>query len=172
LASPFLAGAMAMVLADREFGTTFFQPQHCGNAIIYQVIFWFYSHPAVYIMVLPAFGILSEVIPVFSRKPIFGYKAMTYSMAAIAILGFVVFVHHMFNTGLPLSVLTFFSFTTMCIAVPSGVKVLNWLATMWGGSIRYTASCFFAGGAMLMFLIGGVDGVFLGSVPVDFALPG
>ncbi len=158
------------VLADREFGTTFFLPAAGGSAIIYQVIFWFYSHPAVYIMVLPAFGILSEIIPVFSRKPIFGYKAMAYSMSAIAILGFVVFVHHMFATGLPLSVISFFSFATMCIAVPSGVKVLNWLATMWGGSIRYTASMLFAVGAVLMFLIGGVDGVFLGSIPVDFQL--
>ena len=172
LASPFLAAALAMVLADRQFGTHFFQPQHGGNAIIYQVIFWFYSHPAVYIMVLPAFGIISEVIPVFSRKPIFGYKAMAYSMSAIAILGFVVFVHHMFNTGLPLSVVTFFSFTSMCIAVPSGVKVLNWLATMWGGSIRYTAAMLFCVGAVLMFLIGGVDGVFLGSAAVDQQLHG
>jgi cytochrome c oxidase subunit 1 len=170
MASPFLAAALAMVLADREFGTTFFQPNAGGSAIIYQVIFWFYSHPAVYIMVLPAFGILSEIIPVFSRKPIFGYKAMAYSMSAIAILGFVVFVHHMFATGLPLSVISFFSFATMCIAVPSGVKVLNWLATMWGGSIRYTAAMLFSVGAVLMFLIGGVDGVFLGSIPVDFQL--
>ena len=170
LASPFLAAALAMVLADREFGTAFFQPNHGGSAIIYQVIFWFYSHPAVYIMVLPAFGIISEVIPVFSKKPVFGYKAMAYSMSAIAILGFVVFVHHMFTVGLPLSVISFFSFTSMCIAVPSGVKVLNWLATMWGGSIRYTASMLFAVGAVLMFVIGGVDGVFLGSVPVDFQL--
>ncbi|HXA41345.1 MAG TPA: cytochrome c oxidase subunit I [Candidatus Solibacter sp.] len=170
LASPFLAAALAMVLADREFGTTFFLPAAGGSAIIYQVIFWFYSHPAVYIMVLPAFGILSEIIPVFSKKPIFGYKAMAYSMSAIAILGFVVFVHHMFAVGLPLSVISFFSFTSMCIAVPSGVKVLNWLATMWGGSIRYTAAMLFSVGAVLMFLIGGVDGVFLGSVPVDFQL--
>jgi cytochrome c oxidase subunit 1 len=172
LASPFLAAVQAMLLADRQFGTSFFLPQRGGSALIYQVIFWFYSHPAVYIMVLPAFGILSEIIPVFSRKPIFGYKAMAYSMSAIAILGFVVFVHHMFVTGLPLSVVTFFSFTSMCIAVPSGVKVLNWLATMWGGAIRYTTAMLFAVGAMLMFLIGGVDGVFLGSVPVDFALHG
>ncbi|MHB8507505.1 MAG: cytochrome c oxidase subunit I [Candidatus Dormibacteria bacterium] len=170
LSSPFLAAALAMVLADRQFGTHFYDVVHGGNAIIYQVIFWFYSHPAVYIMVLPAFGILSEVIPVFSRKPIFGYKAMAYSMSAIAVLGFVVFVHHMFNTGLPVPVVAFFSFATMCIAVPSGVKVLNWLATMWGGSIRYTASMLFAVGAMLMFLIGGVDGVFLGNVPVDSQL--
>jgi cytochrome c oxidase subunit 1 len=172
LASPFLATALAMVLADRQFGTHFFDPSHGGNAIIYQVIFWFYSHPAVYIMVLPAFGIVSEIIPVFSRKPIFGYKAMAYSMAAIAVLGFVVFVHHMFVVGLPLSVQTFFMFTTMCIAVPSGVKVLNWLATLWGGKIRYTTSMIFAVGAVLMFLIGGVDGVFNAAVPVDYQLHG
>ena len=170
LASPFLAAALAMVLADRQFGTHFFQPNNGGNAIIYQVVFWFYSHPAVYIMVLPAFGIISEVIPVFSRKPIFGYKAMAYSMAAIAILGFVVFVHHMFALGLPLSVQAFFMATTMCIAVPSGVKVLNWLATMWGGSIKYTAAMLFSVGAVLMFLIGGVDGVYNASVPVDYQL--
>ncbi|MEA2646970.1 MAG: cytochrome c oxidase subunit [Chloroflexota bacterium] len=170
LASPFLAAALALLLVDRQFGTHFFLPGAGGNALIYQVIFWFYSHPAVYVMVLPAFGILSEIIPVFSRKPIFGYKAMAYSMSAIAILGFVVFVHHMFNTGLPLSVVAFFSFTSMCIAVPSGVKVLNWLATMWGGSIKYTASMLFAVGAVLMFVIGGVDGVFLGSSAVDTQL--
>jgi cytochrome c oxidase subunit 1 len=170
LASPFLATALAMVLADRQFGQHFFMPGLGGNALIYQVIFWFYSHPAVYVMVLPAFGIISEIIPVFSRKPIFGYKAMAYSMSAIAILGFVVFVHHMFQTGLPLSVVAFFSFTSMCIAVPSGVKVLNWLATMWGGSIKYTAAMLFVVGAVLMFVIGGVDGVFLGSSAVDAQL--
>ena len=170
LASPFLAAALALLLADRQFGTTFFMPNEGGNALIYQVIFWFYSHPAVYIMVLPAFGIISEIIPVFSRKPIFGYKAMAYSMAAIAILGFVVFVHHMFQTGIPLSVVMFFSFTSMCIAVPSGIKVLNWTATMWGGSIRFTTAMLFAVGAVLMFLIGGVDGVYIGSAAVDTQL--
>lgn len=170
LGTPVVAITLLLVALERTLHLGIFDPKLGGDPVLFQHLFWFYSHPAVYIMVLPAFGILSEVIPVFSRKPIFGYKAMTYSMAAIAILGFVVFVHHMFNTGLPLSVLTFFSFMTMCIAVPSGVKVLNWLATMWGGSIRYTASMLFAVGAVLMFLIGGVDGVFLGSVPVDFQL--
>jgi cytochrome c oxidase subunit 1 len=172
LAAPFLAAVQMMLLFDRQFGTTFFQPGHGGDAIIYQVIFWFYSHPAVYIMVLPAFGIISEVIPVFSKKPIFGYKAMAYSMSAIAILGFVVFVHHMFVTGLPISVVSFFSFTSMLIAIPSGVKVLNWLATMVGGSIKYTAAMLFSVGAVFMFLIGGVDGVFLGSAAVDAQLHG
>jgi cytochrome c oxidase subunit 1 len=172
VAAPFLASVQMMLLFDRQFGTTFFQPNHGGDALIYQVIFWFYSHPAVYIMVLPAFGVISEVIPVFSKKPIFGYKAMAYSMSAIAILGFVVFVHHMFVTGLPISVVTFFSFTSMLIAIPSGVKVLNWLATMAGGSIKYTAAMLFSVGAVFMFLIGGVDGVFLGSSAVDAQLHG
>ena len=172
VAAPFLASVQMMLLFDRQFGTHFFQPNAGGDALIYQVIFWFYSHPAVYIMVLPAFGIISEVIPVFSKKPIFGYKAMAYSMSAIAILGFVVFVHHMFVTGLPISVVTFFSFTSMLIAIPSGVKVLNWLATMAGGSIKYTAAMLFSVGAVFMFLIGGVDGVFLGSSAVDAQLHG
>ncbi len=174
LATPFIAGALAMVLLDRQFGTTFFQPlaSPAGNAVLYQFLFWFYSHPAVYIMILPAFGIISEVIPVFSRKPIFGYKAMAASLAAIGVLGFMVFAHHMFTVGLPLSAQIFFMATTMLIAVPSGVKVLNWLATLWGGSIRYTAAMLFAVGMVLMFLIGGVDGVFHASLGVDYQLHG
>jgi cytochrome c oxidase subunit 1 len=174
LASPFLAGALAMVLMDRQFGTHFFLPlaSPAGNAVLYQFLFWFYSHPAVYIMILPAFGIVSEVIPVFSRKPIFGYKMMAASMAAIAVLGFMVFAHHMFTVGLPLAVQMFFMATTMLIAIPSGVKVLNWLATLWGGSIRYTAAMLFAVGFVLMFLIGGVDGVFHASLGVDYQLHG
>jgi cytochrome c oxidase subunit 1 len=172
LASPFLASALLMVLLDRQFGTAFFLPQHGGNALLYQLLFWFYSHPAVYIMVLPAFGIISEIIPVFSRKPIFGYRAMAYSMAAIAVLGFIVFVHHMFVTGLPLSVQTFFAFTSMIIGVPTGVKIFNWTATMWGGSIRYDTPMLYAVGFLLMFLIGGVDGVYLGSLAVDYILHG
>jgi cytochrome c oxidase subunit 1 len=135
-------------------------------------MFWFYSHPAVYIMVLPAFGIISEIIPVFSRKPIFGYRAMAYSMAAIAVLGFVVFVHHMFVTGLPLPVQTFFSATSMIIGVPTGVKIFNWAATLWGGSIRYDTPMLYAVGFLLLFLVGGVDGVYLGSLAVDYSLHG
>jgi cytochrome c oxidase subunit 1 len=172
LATPFIAGALAMVLTDRQFGTHFFLPAAGGNAVLYQLLFWFYSHPAVYIMILPAFGIISEVIPVFSRKPIFGYKAMAASMAGIAVLGFMVFAHHMFTVGLPLSVQMFFMATTMLIAIPSGVKVLNWLATLWGGSLRYTAAMLYAVGFVLMFLIGGVDGVFQASLGVDYQLHG
>jgi cytochrome c oxidase subunit I len=172
LASPFLAGALLMVLLDRQAGATFFAVNHGGNALLYQLIFWFYSHPAVYIMVLPAFGIISEVIPVFARKPIFGYRAMAYSMSAIAVLGFIVFVHHMFVTGLPVYVQTFFSATSMIIGVPTGVKIFNWAATLWGGSIRYDTPMLYAVGFLLLFLVGGVDGVYLGSLAVDYSLHG
>jgi cytochrome c oxidase subunit 1 len=172
LASPFLAGTLLMVLLDRQAGASFFVVNSGGHALLYQLMFWFYSHPAVYIMILPAFGIVSEVIPVFARKPIFGYRAMAYSMAVIAVLGFIVFVHHMFVTGLPLAVQTFFSATSMIIGVPTGVKILNWTATLWGGSIRYDTPMLFAVGFLLMFLIGGVDGVYVGSLAVDYALHG
>jgi len=168
LASPFLAGVLAMVLMDRQLGTHFFT--HGSDPLLYQFIFWFYSHPAVYIMIVPAFGIVSEVIPVFSRKPIFGYRAMAFSMAAIGVLGFMVFAHHMFTTGLPLALQEFFMASTALIAVPSGVKVLNWLATLWGGSIKYTAAMLFAVAFVLMFLMGGVDGVFMASLAVDYQI--
>ena len=164
----FLAGVLAMVLMDRQLGTHFFI--HGSDPLLYQFIFWFYSHPAVYIMILPAFGIVSEVIPVFSRKPIFGYRAMAFSMAAIGVLGFMVFAHHMFTTGLPLALQEFFMATTAMIAVPSGVKVLNWLATLWGGSIKYTTAMLFAVAFVLMFLMGGVDGVFMASLAVDYQI--
>jgi cytochrome c oxidase subunit 1 len=172
LASPFLAGALLMVLLDRQLGTCFFEPSCGGNALLYQLLFWFYSHPAVYIMILPAFGMISEVVPVFSRKPIFGYRAMAYSMAAIAVLGFLVFIHHMFTTGVPTAVQLVFSGTSMIIGVPTGVKIFNWLATMWGGSIRFDTPMLFAAGFLVMFLIGGIDGVYLGAVPVDYFLHG
>src|SRR6266480_2230933 len=168
LASPFLAGVLGMVLMDRQLGTHFFT--HGSDPLLYQFIFWFYSHPAVYIMILPAFGIVSEVIPVFSRKPIFGYRAMAFSMAAIGVLGFMVFAHHMFTTGLPLQLQEFFMATTAVIGVPSGVKVLNWLATLWGGSIKYTTAMLFAVAFVLMFLMGGVDGVFMASLAVDYQI--
>src|SRR5256884_6380287 len=168
LASPFLAGVLGMVLMDRQLGTHFFT--HGSDPLLYQFIFWFYSHPAVYIMILPAFGVFSEIIPVSARKPIFGYRAMAFSMAAIGVLGFMVFAHHMFTTGLPLALQEFFMFTTMMIAVPSGVKVLNWLATLWGGSIKYTTAMLFAVAFVLQFLVGGVDGVFMASLAVDYEI--
>ncbi len=172
LASPFLAASLAMVLLDRQLGTDFFNPAGGGNVLLYQLIFWFYSHPAVYIMVLPGFGIISEVLPVFTRKPIFGYRAMAMSMAAIGVLGFMVFAHHMFTVGMPVPVQIFFMAATMLIAVPTGVKIFNWLGTLWGGSIRFTTAMLFAVGFVIMFLIGGLDGVFLASLGIDYELNG
>src|ERR1700716_1041885 len=168
LASPFLAGVLAMVLMDRQLGTHFFT--HGADPLLYQFIFWFYSHPAVYIMILPAFGIVSEIIPVFSRKPILGYRAMAFSLAAIGVLGFLVFPHPLFTTGLPLALQEFFMGTTALIAVPSGVKVLNWLATLWGGSIKYTAAMLFAVAFVLMFLIGGGGRGFMARLAVDYQI--
>ncbi len=169
-ATPVLASVLTMLFADRNLGTTFFDPREGGNPILYQQLFWFYSHPAVYIMILPAMGIVSEILPVFSRKPLFGYKAVIYAGAAIGVLGFTVWMHHMFATGLstPLTVWTMAA--TMMIAVPSGVKMFNWLGTMWGGSISLRVPMLFAIGFLFMFLIGGVDGVFNAVVPIDYAL--
>src|SRR5437764_109691 len=141
-----------------------------GGTVMYGALMTMPGAPAVYIKILPAFGIVSEIIPVFSRKPIFGYRAMAFSMAAIGVLGFMVFAHHMFTTGLPLALQEFFMATTAMIAVPSGVKVLNWLATLWGGSIKYTTAMLFAVAFVLMFLMGGVDGVFMASLAVDYQI--
>ena len=169
-ATPVLASVLTMLFADRNFGTTFFDPREGGNPILYQQLFWFYSHPAVYIMILPAMGIISEVLPVFSRKPLFGYKAVIYAGAAIGVLGFTVWMHHMFATGLSVPLTIWTMLATMMIAVPSGVKMFNWLGTMWGGSISLKAPMLFAMGFLFMFLIGGVDGVFNAVVPIDYAL--
>jgi cytochrome c oxidase subunit 1 len=169
-ATPVLAGVLTMLFSDRFIGTGFFDPREGGNPVLWQQLFWFYSHPAVYIMILPAMGIVSEVLPVFSRKPLFGYKAVIYAGAGIGILGFTVWMHHMFATGLstPLTVWTMLA--TMMIAVPSGVKMFNWLGTMWGGSLVLKTPMLFAIGFLFMFLIGGVDGVFNAVVPIDYVL--
>ncbi len=169
-ATPVLAGVLAMLFTDRYIGTGFFDPRQGGNPILWQQLFWFYSHPAVYIMILPAMGIVSEIIPVFSRKPLFGYRAVIYAGAAIGILGFTVWMHHMFATGLSVPLTIWTMLATMMIAVPSGVKMFNWLGTMWGGSISLKAPMLFAIGFLFMFLIGGVDGVFFAFVPIDYAL--
>jgi len=169
-ATPVLAGVLTMLFADRYIGTYFFDPRNGGNPVLWQQLFWFYSHPAVYIMILPAMGIVSEVIPVFSRKPLFGYKAVIYAGAAIGVLGFTVWMHHMFATGLSVPLTVWTMFATMLIAVPSGVKMFNWLGTMWGGSILLRTPMLFALGFLFMFLIGGVDGVFNAIVPVDYVL--
>ena len=169
-ATPVLASVLTMLFADRNLGTTFFDPHEGGNPVLYQQLFWFYSHPAVYIMILPAMGIVSEVLPVFSRKPLFGYKAVIYAGAAIGVLGFTVWMHHMFATGLSVPLTVWTMLATMAIAVPSGVKMFNWLGTMWGGSISLKTPMLFAIGFLFMFLIGGVDGVFHAVVPIDYAI--
>lgn len=166
LATPMLTGALAMQLADRNLGTQFFTAQS-GDPVLWQHLFWFYSHPAVYIMVLPAMGAISEVIPVFSRKPIFGYSAIVWSTIAIGVLGFSTWAHHMFTTGLPPLLEAFFVLSTMIIAVPTGVKMFNWIFTMIGGSLRFDTPMMFAIGFLSMFLIGGISGVFQAILPID-----
>ncbi|MCL4243040.1 MAG: cytochrome c oxidase subunit I [Dehalococcoidia bacterium] len=168
LATPVLAAALAMLYIDRNFGGAFFDPNGGGNAILWQNIFWFYSHPAVYIMILPGMGIVSEVLPVFSRKPLFGYKAFVFATMGIGGLGFSVWAHHMFTTGAVLK--PWFGFMTFMIGVPTGVKMFNWLGTLWRGSISFEAPMLFALGFLSMFLIGGINGTFSAAVPVDFAL--
>ncbi len=168
LATPVLTSGLIMLFIDRNYGGHFFDPANGGNAILWQNVFWFYSHPAVYIMVLPAMGIISEVLPVFSRKPLFGYKAFVFATAAIGALGFSVWAHHMFTTGAVY--LPFFSFMTFLIAIPTGVKMFNWTATLYKGQLTFATPLLFALGFLTMFLIGGINGAFSAAVPVDFAL--
>jgi cytochrome c oxidase subunit 1 len=166
MGTPVLTSALIMLYIDRNLGGSFFNTALGGNAILWQNVFWFYSHPAVYIMILPAMGIVSEVLPTFSRKPLFGYKAFIFATAGIGALGFSVWAHHMFTTG---SVyLPFFSLMTFLIAVPTGVKMFNWVATMFRGKLRFTSAMLFAVGVLMLFLIGGINGAFLAAVPVDY----
>src|SRR4051794_25963503 len=168
MATPVLTSALIMLFIDRNYGGHFFDPSGGGNAILWQNVFWFYSHPAVYIMVLPAMGMISEILPVFSRKPLFGYKAFVFATAAIGALGFSVWAHHMFTTG---SVyLPFFSLMTFLIAVPTGVKMFNWIFTMFRGKLTLATPLLFALGFLSMFLIGGINGAFSAAGPGDFAL--
>ena len=168
LATPVLAAALSMLYIDRNFGGSFFDPNGGGNVVLWQNVFWFYSHPAVYIMILPGMGIISEIIPVFSRKPLFGYKAFVFATLGIGGLGFSVWAHHMFTTGAVLK--PFFGFMTFMIGIPTGVKIFNWLATMFRGSITFEPPMLFALGFISMFLIGGINGTFSAAIPVDFAL--
>jgi cytochrome c oxidase subunit I len=165
---PVLAGAVTMLLTDKYFGTNFFNPGGGGDPVLYQHIFWFFGHPEVYIMILPAFGIISEVVPTFARKPIFGYKAMVFAIACIAFLSFIVWAHHMFAVGLPLGAEIFFMYATMLISVPTGVKVFNWVATMWGGSMTFETPMLFSLAFIILFTIGGFSGLMLALVPADF----
>jgi cytochrome c oxidase subunit I len=168
MATPVFTSALIMLFIDRNYGGHFFDPAVGGNAILWQNIFWFYSHPAVYVMILPAMGMISEILPVFSRKPLFGYKAFVFATVAIGALGFSVWAHHMFTTGQVY--LPFFSLMTGLIGVPTGVKFFNWIFTMWRGKLTFSTPLLFALGFLTMFLIGGINGAFSASVPVDFAL--
>jgi len=163
-----LAGALTLLLLDREAGTHFFLPSKGGNAVLYQHLFWFFGHPEVYIMVLPAMGIISEVIPVFSRKPIFGYKAIAFSTVAIGFYSMLVWAHHMFSVGMPTYLNVFFMLSSMTIAVPTGIKIFNWIATTWRGNLIFDTPLLFALGFVGLFTIGGLSGIFLAAFPVDW----
>ncbi len=164
---PVLAGAVTMTLTDRHFGTSFFNGAGGGDPVLYQHLFWFFGHPEVYVMILPAFGIVSSVVPTFARKPLFGYSSMVYASASIAILSFIVWAHHMFTAGMPVTGQLFFMYATMLIAVPTGVKVFNWIATMWRGSLSFETPMLFAIGFIFVFTFGGFSGLVLATAPID-----
>ena len=164
---PVLAGAVTMLLTDQFFGTSFFQAAGGGDPVMFQHIFWFFGHPEVYIIILPIFGVVSEIIPTFSRKPLFGYESMVFATGSIAFLSFIVWAHHMFTVGMPLAGQLFFMFSTMLIAVPTGVKVFNWTATMWRGALTFETPMLFALAFLFLFTIGGFSGLMLAIVPAD-----